>query len=510
MKKEKAMALLEGFPSITENIKQKVCDTLRAYLIIGKGTAYCTRCRQTFEVVSSEYIHRDRELQPCPCCGTKATVIKTVHNFNGSVREDNSNVIVFLNNPDNDYLYISCFSVGVFFRHGEIMPIYELTESQRYVFTDNTAIRYGKNHYYEMQSPYRYIKRYDEQWTARALCTEPQFYYNGDYSVINENAIQQTCLRHSAEELYKGPSLIIYLKFWQKHRGAERLLKCGLGKYVISTVEKRWDSCDIDWQETEPHRMLGVTKDVFRSIQSGRISLTDYRRISERYKNTPLEKLIEYNRIIENCYGALDTISRMVTKKETAILKYIAKSGVTVSDYYDYIRLARSLDYDLNDSSVKFPPHFKEAHDRLELARQALEEERKQNEQAKSIKSFEKLKKERKQLEASFGDYVIRQPHSMEEIVDEGIKLSHCVGGYALRHADGTTTIMFLRKKSDPDTPFYTIEVSKNYKLVQCRGYANNWESRGGTPKPPEIIDIEKKYQAYLDTLKSKKRRKTA
>ena len=65
----------------------------------------------------------------------------------------------------------------------------------------------------------------------------------------------------------------------------------------------------------------------------------------------------------------------------------------------------------------------------------------------------------RKTLEFEDKEHLIRLPVDKNEIVKEGMELHHCVGGYAERHETGDTTIMFLRKKSEPDKPFYTIEV---------------------------------------------------
>lgn len=78
----------------------------------------------------------------------------------------------------------------------------------------------------------------------------------------------------------------------------------------------------------------------------------------------------------------------------------------------------------------------------------------------------ERIKKENK-LKLAFRDrlnyddenYLIRLPKNEDEICKEGMSLHHCVGGYAHEHSIGSTTIMFLRKKSEPDKPFYTIEV---------------------------------------------------
>lgn len=77
-------------------------------------------------------------------------------------------------------------------------------------------------------------------------------------------------------------------------------------------------------------------------------------------------------------------------------------------------------------------------------------------------------------------EYIIRLPNKLSEITTEGMVLSHCVGGYLDRHADGETTILFLRKKSEPDRPFYTIECRgtdpKNGIFVnQIHGHGNRW-----------------------------------
>lgn len=83
--------------------------------------------------------------------------------------------------------------------------------------------------------------------------------------------------------------------------------------------------------------------------------------------------------------------------------------------------------------------------------------------------------------------------------MNEGKALSHCVGGYADRHAKGVLTILFIRKNGDLDTPFYTMEVSVDYHIVQCRGYRNNLADN---PKPEEMKEFEEKYAAYLQQIK--------
>lgn len=89
----------------------------------------------------------------------------------------------------------------------------------------------------------------------------------------------------------------------------------------------------------------------------------------------------------------------------------------------------------------------------------------------------------RKTLEFEDKDYLIRLPVDKNEIVKEGLELHHCVGSYAERHETGDMTIMFLRKKSEPDKPFYTIEVGievltdkiSKLRVIQAHSFGNKW-----------------------------------
>ena len=68
-------------------------------------------------------------------------------------------------------------------------------------------------------------------------------------------------------------------------------------------------------------------------------------------------------------------------------------------------------------------------------------------------------------------------PECSEDIVSEGKTLHHCVGGYAPRHIQGKTTILFLRHKRRPERSFLTIELDdvneRNVKIRQIHGYMN-------------------------------------
>jgi hypothetical protein len=115
--------------------------------------------------------------------------------------------------------------------------------------------------------------------------------------------------------------------------------------------------------------------------------------------------------------------------------------------------------------------------------RQAMyaEETRKQEERRR--KDNKPKLEFRQQLNYEDENYLIRLPVDGDEIQQEGLTLHHCVGGYVYNHESGATTIMFLRKKSEPDKPFYTIEVEigvvdgkvAGLRIRQIHGFGNRY-----------------------------------
>jgi hypothetical protein len=108
-------------------------------------------------------------------------------------------------------------------------------------------------------------------------------------------------------------------------------------------------------------------------------------------------------------------------------------------------------------------------------------------EAAERLKREEKkrieIDKERKKYEYEDDNYIVRLPADSNEIVREGSIQRICIGGYTSRHATGQTNLFFLRRKNDPTTPFYAIEMNNSNVIVQIHGYTNSWLGNN-----PEVI----------------------
>lgn len=137
-------------------------------------------------------------------------------------------------------------------------------------------------------------------------------------------------------------------------------------------------------------------------------------------------------------------------------------------DYRDYYRFGLDLGYDFNNTKYSKPKDFKTAHDIASMkyqSKQAKAEKKKFAEIVHKISKFE-----------FFGEkYSVVVPRTADDVILEGVNMHNCVGGYIGRIIKGYSYIFFVRKTSDIEKSFYTLEVNPTtMKVVQCRGYNNN------------------------------------
>lgn len=208
------------------------------------------------------------------------------------------------------------------------------------------------------------------------------------------------------------------------------------------------------------------------------------------------EDLILISKVFGYEYGTLKRFLDATGATPQRMSRYLADNQINTRDYSDYLDQCKQLRYNTKDTAICFPRNFEAMHERLSATIEYQHDKAVRAEFAKHIE-------ERKQLEFSGNDLMIVQPKQMADIAYEGKVLHHCVGGYAERHAKGALSIMFIRKKSEPDKPYYTMEVSSDGKIVQVRGKRNI--------APDKDVDaLIKDYETYLDKIFSDKRRKTA
>lgn len=151
--------------------------------------------------------------------------------------------------------------------------------------------------------------------------------------------------------------------------------------------------------------------------------------------------------------------------------------------YNDYLTMLKELNIPYTNSNL-FPKNLTIAHDK---AVDTLNEIKLEVEN----KAFEKRYKKIQSLEMTVKGMAFILPKKASDLVKEGRELNHCVGmaHYITKHAEEKSTIVFIRKETDPTQPYYTLELSNN-KLVQCFGYKNERPSEELTLVVQEWLSI--------------------
>ena len=135
----------------------------------------------------------------------------------------------------------------------------------------------------------------------------------------------------------------------------------------------------------------------------------------------------------------------------------------------DYIQAAKAIGFDLSREDVVFPKDLGKRHDiAVKLHRNILAEK-----QAEELKEL--WAKNEQMYGFSDGEFVIVNPKSTYDIIDEGKVQGHCVASYADRHAQGTLAIVFIRKVGEEDKAFLTVEMRKE-KMWQVQGKSNRYK----------------------------------
>ena len=351
--------------------------------------------------------------------------------------------------------------------------------------------------------------------------------YGVGYDVIGLDEIQKSpfryCMAEEAERKFtKFLHFLTACCFYP--RQIEMLMKAGMSDVVMDLTERGVKhAAVIDWDEESPAKAFKLTRQEMkaflgtnRDIQTAEL----YKRLKGRVPMVECAKWLSEDLNIPKTFSAAKKWSLPPEK----LMRYLDGNvgcarygGMSSLDsalrfWEDYLTAAEAMGYQLHRENVLLPRNLGTAHDnatgqhRAQLEQeQRIERERREAQRWEDQRERDRLiadtYAERKaKLEEKYGfeldGYIIRIPASGEEILNEGRKLQHCVGGYADRHMSGAVTILFMRKVKKPDEPWLTIEMNGN-SLVQIHGFRNEGvhTAKGAfAPNPREV------YREFLDT----------
>ena len=329
--------------------------------------------------------------------------------------------------------------------------------------------------------------------------------------------LKNTIFRYSGLEEYADKegkvNPIDYLERYQQIPKLEILSKIGLTEIVRRITR---GECGVieDQNAKRLDDFLGIqrerTDQLIRTGGNGKLldAMKTEKRLDQHWTEKQVEQMAETGLRTDSAGIALRymTVQKMLNRiakyagceygtKCSTVIERIRRTAIT---YTDYLRMREERGYDLHNSVYQQPRELQAAHDQMvaEINQEKVEKRLKEvKEKYPGIR--EQYRKLRKDFFYEDDTYLIRPARSAEEIVTEGRILHHCVGGnnYLTKHNEGTSYILMLRFRENPETPYITVEIgAESKKILQWYGEHD---------KKPDEQHMSKWLQEYLQKLKN-------
>lgn len=456
----------------------------------------CTNCGFSWEAEPDGYKHN--YLGGCINCHQAVTYKAVGRLCMGgyrypSLHEEHN--MVFLRAADDGALLISAGRAVADYEPGQFsgwpgfedepifpVPTFDFWERRRYYLRPGQLASW-KRDFGIYKGPLGLPASYESDWKICKSAGEPNPHGNymnpqpdnGRYFVIGWENLPNTELRYSAVDLYFDVcadvfrGVVSYLTRYTKRPQMEMLVKLGHTDVIDRMLDDDLSGRLVNWKAKTPHEFFRLRKTDYKAFAAANASLASL----ETYRNSGVDlSLKEFYDLGAASYSA-ENLQRMQVigdRYHVPLPKLLRYCKDQSTMWLDYVSMGEKLGLDFSRPDVLMPNDLRARHDN------AMEQVEYQS-NMDAIKQYRRCRyrtlKKRYAMEAA--GYLIRVPAHGGEIRAEGKALCHCVGGYAKRHMEGATTILFLRAADDPDTPLCTIEMEQDGETIrQIHGYAND------------------------------------
>lgn len=427
--------------------------------IKNKRKAICGHCGHNYEV--------DKGIKPgtediCPSCGMSGTV-KGV--WTGGNYEEKADICIA--QKYKDQLLIRWTKVKRSFIHGERSYYFEdfarnlylktVKGNVIYAYQYQSVAYYGYDWYRKRNNEVYYGKSF--VYTNNMIETFGKTYYNVDLQSALKDA-GEISFTHLLDNLKNIPA-------------TEYLVKMKL-----TTLAAGISKNDIDDKQGFSG-VLGVSKQYLPMYQKHNVNITEHNIIKSSKTWVSEENFEKLKKLEPKSWFTSYITDLLESMSFERFVNYFTKQAQLLNKdlndlmtlYRDYISMSKSLYVDMERKSVRFPDNIKESHDLLrtryiEIKIQVVEETYKQ--------AIEKISAGMKEFADK--DFCIVLPTSRSDFIKEGQSLNHCVGNenYFNNHIEGTKMIFFIRKLTEPEKPYFTMEVNMKYlKILQLYGFGD-------------------------------------
>ncbi len=435
----------------------------------------------------------------CPVCMHEVTYLaegfyrdkpcNTLQNY--------ENVIFVLPADEGQTVYFRCFTVFSDFATDRISRMcfiekahYKLTptsfdmERRSFPIYDcfawNTLAAFNGHYDVYNVGPWESRKKPCEPWQAYMYYCPFYFFHNIEdldntfmkfHHVHDFNKIRPIRGRGWSRQSWGSTKVMSYLCYYSMYPSLEIALRTGSDSAVQDLVYSNVkNSRVLNWQAKNPLDFYGLSKEDWKKVSSLPNPFDFLKCCKKKYLHTlPFEDLVKTYKESDLALKVFFEILEILpsTYKPQKVLKYCCSHSNQYFGFYkDYLEMAIKLGRDLTVHNVAFPKDLILAHDQAVMAVKVGSD-------AKLLSKHMKAHERRRKLYGYSDDnYLVRVAETSAEIVNEGNRLHHCVGGYVERHLTCKTTILFIRSQEHPATPLYTVEM-RDGRPIQVHGDHN-------------------------------------
>ena len=453
-----------------------------------KQKAHCIHCKH-YVVLPEKSRHNDKYV--CPYCGIEG---KIKHSWRSSYLLKNTMYMQYYEKADYDKKSFICRGLFI----------------TRWICLETLQVKYDIDvhaYYLFQRNNCKMVRYYGETWYSYPWVFEKKSIHplwNNCYAeILDDNigsfkrAVRGTDWEHCCyEELlpYLDDDFIRLLEFYDKYPQMEYIVKAGFASIIAKKIRKQSMNIGgplLNLKAVDIRKSLklpGLSKKDKKFIKSydGDVTPEQLKLWQILKSENPNNDLtINYfkrpfiSRVFEtsgwmisaitDIHKVLPNLKKIVAYVYKQLEQYGTNAGITeygiLRDWQDYLAECKFLDLNLKDTAILLPKNLQVAHRNTSQQVIAKKDELLQRKMAT-------LTLERQRYKYSFKNIVSMPAASVDELIAEGAALNHCVGTYADRYAKGETDIVFIRKVSEPDRSFYTMEI-KNNQVVQVRGSHN-------------------------------------
>lgn len=484
----------------------------------------CSACGQAGEHFKREepefFTKHHGDVTTCPYCGRKVFV-QFYSKLGKGTQLHQTKALSFVQTDGNalyitsgvgmwDYSTANCEWSDSAYPHGDMEL--EFWDKKRYYIAPGKLQEWSRSIYFGMM---QYLCGRAEPWKVNATVTEPfpknpMYGFDGTGQYIGLERVYQSGLKYCGiekffEDVYKYipdeesifdeenmlKLVIPYLSHAAMRPQVEMAVKLGLSDFVNNLIQNQANTVDLNWNAKTPAAFLKLSKaDAKAFIEEPDPTLLHYIHVIQRSgSGMSVREITEAAGKVGR--KNIDKVAKLCEKHGLNLrntCRYLATPERTEL-WTDYIDMATELGYDISTKELVTPKNLEERHD---MAAANYKIRRKEVQEKKYLPRYKMLCRK---YGFRLGEWEIVVPTTMDEIITEGKVLHHCVGGYASRHIEGKTTILFLRKARTPWRSFLTIElVEDKGEIRQIHGYKDE--------RYPHAVDPKIKYADFLNTWK--------